>query len=80
MARLTVIRGGRLIDPDQGLDLIADLWLEGTRVVGLEPPPGAVPDKIINATGLLCNSSGNAYITPTNIPDGDWAVLVQTNP
>ncbi len=53
MARLTVIRGGRLIDPDQGLDLIADLWLEGSRVVGLEPPPGAVPDKIIDATGLL---------------------------
>ena len=56
MARLTVIRGGRVIDPEQGLDLVADLWLEGSRVLGLEPPPGAVADKIIDATGL--------YVTP----------------
>lgn len=53
MARLTVIRGGRVIDPDQGLDLVTDLWLEGNRVLGTEPQPGLVPDKIIDATGLF---------------------------
>lgn len=53
MAKLTVIRGGRIIDPAQSLDVIADLWLEGSRVLGVNPPGGMVPDRIIDATGLI---------------------------
>ncbi|MFM7129758.1 MAG: amidohydrolase family protein, partial [bacterium] len=53
MAKLTVIRGGRIIDPLQGLDFTGDLWLEGNRVLGTEPMPGLVADRVIDATGLM---------------------------
>ncbi|MFM7590340.1 MAG: dihydroorotase [Isosphaeraceae bacterium] len=53
MAKLTVIRGGRIIDPLQGLDFTGDLWLEGNRVLGTEPMPGLVADRVIDATGLI---------------------------
>lgn len=53
MAKLTVIRGGRIIDPLQGLDFTGDLWLEGNRVLGTEPMPGLVADQVIDASGLI---------------------------
>lgn len=53
MAKLTVIRGGRIIDPAQQIDQIGDLWLEGTRVLGIDPAGGLIADKIIDATGLI---------------------------
>jgi len=53
VAKLTVIRGGRVIDPSQNLDEYVELWIEGTRVLGIEPMPGVVPDRTIDATGLI---------------------------
>lgn len=53
MAKLTVIRGGRIIDPLQGLDFTGDLWLEDNRVLGTEPMPGSVADHVIDASGLI---------------------------
>ncbi len=53
MAKLTVIRGGRIIDPLQGLDFTGDLWLEDNRVLGTEPMPGLVADHVIDASGLI---------------------------
>jgi dihydroorotase len=53
VAKLTVIRGGRIIDPLQGLDFTGDLWLEDNRVLGTEPMPGLVADHVIDASGLI---------------------------
>lgn len=53
MAKLTVIRGGRIIDPAQGIDQLGDLWLEGSRVLGIDPPGGLIADRIIDASGLI---------------------------
>jgi dihydroorotase len=53
VAKLTRIRGGRIIDPSQGLDFTGDLWLEDSRVLGTEPMPGLVADREIDATGLI---------------------------
>jgi dihydroorotase len=47
------ITGGRVIDPAQGLDQVADLWLRGDRVLGVGPQPGAAADRTLDATGLI---------------------------
>lgn len=53
-ARQTLIRGGRLIDPAQGIDGVMDLLLEGGVVSGIarriEPPVHA---RVIDAAGLV---------------------------
>lgn len=53
-ARQTLIRGGRLIDPAQGIDGVMDLLLEGGVVSGIarsiEPPEHA---RVIDAAGLV---------------------------
>ncbi len=49
-----LIKGGRIIDPSQGIDRIGDLLIEGGVVRGIErqiePPEGA---RITDATGLV---------------------------
>ncbi len=49
-----LIRGGRVIDPSQGLDEVTDLLLDGGRIVGLGRNLGA-PDgcRVVTATGLV---------------------------
>jgi dihydroorotase len=48
---LTLIKGGRLLDPAQGTDEVKDLWLADDRVV--EPPAeAAAADRVIEAQGL----------------------------
>lgn len=53
-ARQTLIRGGRLIDPAQGIDGVMDLLLEGGVVSGIarsiEPPEHA---RVIDAAGMV---------------------------
>ncbi|HUE75615.1 MAG TPA: amidohydrolase family protein, partial [Chloroflexota bacterium] len=51
-----VIRGGRIVDPSQNLDVVGDLIIERDRIVGVAPRGGAgTPDgaSIIDATGLV---------------------------
>ena len=48
-----VITNGRVIDPAQGVDRIADLWLRGAKIVGIGPQPALSADRIFNATGLI---------------------------
>ena len=49
-----LIKGGRIIDPGQGMDRVADLLIEGGAVHStasfIEPPEGA---QVIDATGLV---------------------------
>lgn len=39
-----LITNGRLVDPSQGIDRIASLWIRGGRVVAIDPNEGTVPD------------------------------------
>ncbi len=49
-----LIRGGRVIDPTQGIDRIADLALSDGKIVSIgEPPPGFVADQQIDASGWI---------------------------
>lgn len=48
----TLIRGGRVIDPDQDIDRVADLVLEDGKVAGLDGP-SENPDTIIDASGMI---------------------------
>jgi dihydroorotase len=47
------ITNGRVIDPSQGIDAVADLWIRGERVVGVGPQPSLHADRTLDATGLL---------------------------
>lgn len=48
-----LIRNGRLLDPSQGLDVNADLWLDEGKVVGVDLSSSRVPDVVIDATNRL---------------------------
>jgi len=47
------ISNGRIIDPAQGIDQVADLWLRGDRVLGIGPQPGAVADQALDAADRI---------------------------
>jgi dihydroorotase len=47
------IANGRVIDPSQDLDRVADLWLADGRVVGVGPQPGRTADRSLDATGKI---------------------------
>ncbi len=47
------ISNGRVIDPAQDIDRVADLWVRGDRILGLGPQPGAAADETLDATGKI---------------------------
>jgi dihydroorotase len=47
------ITNGRVIDPSQGLDQVADLWIENGRVAAVGPRPDLHADRTIDAAGLI---------------------------
>jgi dihydroorotase len=49
----TLIRGGRVIDPAQGLDAVTDLWLEGDRVLHIGSRPDLQAEIVVDATGKI---------------------------
>ncbi len=48
-----LLRNGRVIDPAQSFDQVADLWLDGTRVLGVGPQPGRTADRTLDCTGMI---------------------------
>jgi dihydroorotase len=52
---VTILRitNGRVIDPSQQLDRVADLWLRGEHIAGVGPQPGLHADRTIDAAGLI---------------------------
>lgn len=47
-----LLRGGRLLDPDQQLDVVQDLYLADDRIVGIGTPPmDFQPERIIDVHG-----------------------------
>lgn len=47
------IAHGRIIDPSQGLDQVADLWIRGEHVVGIGPMADEEATRTIDATGKI---------------------------
>jgi len=47
------ITNGRLIDPSQGLDQVADLWLQGETVLAIGSRPDLRAERTLDATGKI---------------------------
>jgi dihydroorotase len=47
------IANGRVIDPSQGLDQVADVWLRGHRVLAIGPQPDLRAARTIDATNRI---------------------------
>lgn len=47
------IAGGRIIDPAQNLDTIADLWIRGDRILGVGPQPNLTANRTLDAAGKI---------------------------
>ncbi len=47
------ITNGRVIDPSQGIDQVADLWIRGEYVLGVGPHPSAQADRTLDAAGKI---------------------------
>jgi dihydroorotase len=52
MERL-ILRGGHVLDPSQGIDLLADLVIEGGKVAGLLAPGVPAKGREIDVTGMF---------------------------
>ncbi len=47
------ITNGRVIDPAQGIDQVADVWVRGEQVLGIGPQPDAHADQVLDAAGKI---------------------------
>ncbi|MGU3330923.1 formylmethanofuran dehydrogenase subunit A, partial [Methylobacterium mesophilicum] len=52
---LSVIRGGRVVDPPASRDAVGDVWIEDGRIV---EPAGREPDRVIDASGCVVMAGG----------------------
>ncbi|MCJ2095658.1 formylmethanofuran dehydrogenase subunit A [Methylobacterium sp. J-072] len=52
---LSVIRGGRVVDPTASRDAVGDVWIEDGRIVD---PEGRQPDRVIDASGCVVMAGG----------------------
>jgi dihydroorotase len=52
---MTILRitNGRVIDPSQNIDRSDDVWIDGSRVLGIGPRPDLRADRTIDATGKI---------------------------
>jgi formylmethanofuran dehydrogenase subunit A len=57
---LLTIRGGYVIDPANGVDRVADLWIDRTTGLLVEPPTDREirPERVIDARGLIVMPGG----------------------
>ena len=53
MKKRTLIRGGRVIDPETALDRVADVLVEGKRIVQVEPNLAPDHAEVVDARGLV---------------------------
>src|SRR5271166_3562994 len=47
------ITNGRLIDPAQNLDRVADLWIQGDKILHIGPQPELHVERTIDAAGMI---------------------------
>lgn len=63
---MLVIRGGRILDPSQGYDQVADLFIDDGRIAGVEAPGSAGPTAV-DAGGSVIEREVDArgcWVTP----------------
>jgi dihydroorotase len=53
MPQTILLRNGRVIDPSQNFDAVADLWLADGKILGTGPQPGRAADRTLDCTGLI---------------------------
>ena len=62
---LSLLKGGRIVDPVNERDEIADVWIEDDRIVAA--PPGRLADKVHDVSGKIVMAGAidrmDAYIT-----------------
>src|SRR5438067_1789803 len=70
-----LIRGGRVLDPSQGLDQVTDLWLRGGHVVGVGPQPDLHADRPVASAEIMrrgleyCRMFDRAVFSHAEDPD-----------
>lgn len=52
------IAGGRVVDPAHGVNGVADVWVEGGKVIPAPEGPGARADRTIDARGYVVMAAG----------------------
>jgi dihydroorotase len=52
-AESLAIRGGRVLDPGQGLDLVGDVLIREGRIAAVGPGAAGEAERVIDATGLI---------------------------
>jgi formylmethanofuran dehydrogenase subunit A len=56
---LLKIAGGTVYDPTNGVNgTVADVWIDAGKIVAPPPDPERLPDKVIDATGLVVMAGG----------------------
>ena len=51
---LTKIAGATVYDPAHGVDgVVRDIWMDGGRIVAAPDRPDVLPDRVLDATGLV---------------------------
>ena len=58
MSGLTRIAGGHVVDPLHGVDGVADVWIEGGRIVAPPGDPGVRASRTIDARGYVVMAAG----------------------
>ncbi|MDR2508113.1 MAG: dihydroorotase [Candidatus Accumulibacter sp.] len=63
------IKNGRVVDPKNRVDRIADVFLRGSRITAVgEAPAGFTPDRVIDATGhVVCPGLVDLSARPGNL-------------
>ncbi|GIW87877.1 MAG: protein fwdA [Isosphaeraceae bacterium] len=56
--RLWVIRGGRVIDPANGVDEVRDIWIDADRIVAPPADPESRPARLLDARGAVVMPGG----------------------
>ena len=64
-----LLRGGRVIDPAQGLDGVLDVAIQGLAVRGSAggDPAGSAPGEVLDVAGRNCVTGASWTPTPTCI-------------
>src|SRR4051812_49307310 len=64
---MTILRitNGRIIDPSQNLDQVADLWIRGEHVLGIGPHPSTQAERTLDAAGkIVCPGLIDRHVPP----------------